>query len=259
MVVVSVNTYDFEGKTVVVTGSSRGIGRRIAERFYEEGAKVVFSGRDERHVGEILAQVGGGDGSRLLYCAADVSEPDGVDKLFSRAVEAFGGVDVLVNNAGVAVRDEILDVTEAQWDRLMAIDLKSVFFASQVFTRHCRDAGHPGAIVNISSINAEHVRLGYAVYNVAKAGVKAVTESFALEAAAHGVRVNAVGPGSVPTDLNASFYLDPGVEKAYNATVPLGRRGSKDEIANTVLFLASDDASYLTGQSVYVEGGWLLH
>ncbi|MDD6652191.1 MAG: SDR family oxidoreductase, partial [Eggerthellales bacterium] len=125
--------------------------------------------------------------------------------------------------------------------------------------RHRKSAGKPGAIVNTSSINAIRCRPGCAAYNVAKAGVKSITETFAMEAGKHGIRVNAVGPGSIPTDLNAALYRDPKVEEAYNATVPLGRRGTTDEVADAVLFLASDAASYLTGQTIYAEGGWLLH
>ena len=150
-----------------------------------------------------------------------------------------------------------IEVTEEQWEQVIGIDLKSTFFASQLFVQRCRQEGRPGAIVNTSSINAVRARPGCAVYNIAKAGVKSATETFALEVGPYGIRVNAVGPGSVPTDLNAAVYAKPGVEEAYNATVPLGRRGTKDEIADAVLFLASDSADYVTGQILYVEGGWL--
>lgn len=253
------NGYDFAGKTVVVTGSSRGIGRRIAERFYACGANVVFCGRSESAGEQLLDEVAQGDDTRFMYQAVDVSCVAELEALMAAAEARFGSLDVLVNNAGIWSKGDVFEVTEEQWEQVMGIDLKSTFFASQAFARRCRDAGRPGAIVNISSINAIRARPGCAVYNVAKAGVKSVTETFALEAGPYGIRVNAVGPGSVPTDLNAAAYAKPGVEEAYNATVPLGRRGQKDEIANAVLFLASDGASYLTGQTIYAEGGWLLH
>lgn len=250
-------SFDFSGKTVIVTGSSRGIGRRIAERFLESGANVVFCGRSAEAGAQLLREVDGG--ANAMYQAVDVSSVASLEALFQAACERFGQVDVLVNNAGIWSRGDVFEVTEEQWEQVIGIDLKSTFFASQLFVQRCRQAGRPGAIVNTSSINAVRVRPGCAVYNIAKAGVKSATETFALEAGPYGIRVNAVGPGSVPTDLNAAVYAKPGVEEAYNATVPLGRRGTKDEIADAVLFLASDAASYLTGQTIYAEGGWLLH
>jgi len=251
--------FDFTGKTALVTGSGRGIGRRIAERFYEAGANVVFCDLDASLRDQIVEEVAQGDESRILFVEADVSKLDSINHLFDTAIARFGTLDILVNNAGIWAHGDVFEVDEAQWDRVIAIDLKAVFFASQRFAQHCRELGKPGAIVNISSINAIRVRPGCASYNVAKAGVKSVTETFALEAGPYGIRANAVGPGSVPTDLNAAVYAKPGVEEAYNATVPLGRRGKKDDIANAVLFLASDEANYLTGQTIYAEGGWLLH
>ncbi len=253
------NEYDFSGKTVIVTGSGGGIGRRIGERFFDAGANTVFADLKDDNREELLAEVAKGDDSRFLFCQVDVSDSASLDKLFEDAIARFGGVDVLVNNAGIWAHGDVFEVEESQWDKVLSIDLKAVFFASQRFAKHCREAGKPGAIVNISSINAIRPRTDCAVYNVAKAGVKSITETFALEAGKYGIRANAVGPGSVPTNLNAAVYAQPGVEEAYNATVPLGRRASKDDIANAVLFLASDDSAYLTGQTIYAEGGWLLH
>lgn len=256
------NTYDFAGKTVVVTGSARGIGRHIGERFFEAGANVAFCSRTGKGLDALAQELAAGSperASRIMTGAVDVAYPAQIDALFSQATERFGAFDVLVNNAGVWEPGNVLDVTEEQWQRVLDTDLKSVFFASQWFCSYHRQQGTPGAIVNISSINAVRCRPGCAVYNIAKAGVRAATESFAQDMGAYGIRVNAVGPGSVPTDLNAAAYAKPGAEEAYCATVPLGRRGTKDDIANAVLFLASDDASYLTGTTIYSEGGWLLH
>ena len=251
--------FDFAGKTAIVTGSGSGIGRRIAERFYEAGANVVFCARRQEKGAQLLEEVAGGDMTRFLYCAADVSTPEGLDRIFAATVETFGAPDILVNNAGIWSAGGIFDETEEQWDTVMNVDVKSVFFASQRFARLCREADKPGSIVNIASMNAARVRPNCAAYNVAKTAVKTITETFALEGGPYGIRANAVGPGSIPTPLNAAAYAKPGVEEAYNATVPLGRRGTTDEVADAVLFLASDNASYLTGQTIYAEGGWLLH
>lgn len=253
------NTYDFAGKTVVVTGSARGIGRHIGERFYGAGANVAFCSRSDKNHEALLTEVAGDDRSRIMTGVADVSQVDQINAFFHRVVDRFGAFDILVNNAGIWEPGDVLAVTEDQWQRVLDTDLKSVFFASQWFCNYHKRTGTPGAIVNISSINAVRCRPGCAVYNIAKAGVRAATESFAQDMGAYGIRVNAVGPGSVPTDLNAAAYAKPGAEDAYNATVPLGRRGTKDDIANAVLFLASDDAAYLTGTTIYSEGGWLLH
>lgn len=256
------NTYDFAGKTVVVTGSARGIGRHIGERFFEAGANVAFCSRTGKGLDALAQELAAGSperASRIMTGAVDVAYPTQIDAFFSQVADHFGAFDVLVNNAGVWEPGNVLDVTEEQWQRVLDTDLKSVFFASQWFCNYHKQQGTPGDIVNISSINAVRCRPGCAVYNIAKAGVRAATESFAQDMGAYGIRVNAVGPGSVPTDLNAAAYAKPGAEEAYCATVPLGRRGTKDDIANAVLFLASDDASYLTGTTIYSEGGWLLH
>ncbi|AJC12427.1 hypothetical protein JI75_06895 [Berryella intestinalis] len=253
------NSYDFTGKVIVVTGSDQGIGKSIAQRFYECGGTVVTNSRSEEGLKRLERNPIGADSERIFSGVADVSKPEQVYRLFQEVVDRFCGFDILVNNAGIWDRGDVLSVDERQWDKVLDTDLKSVFFASQWFCRYHIEAGTPGAIVNISSINAARSRPGCAVYNIAKAGVKSATETFALEVGKYGIRVNAVGPGSIPTALNESFYKKAGAEEAYNATVPLGRRGRKEEVANTVLFLASDDASYLTGQTIYVEGGWLLH
>lgn len=194
-----------------------------------------------------------------MFCKVDITKLDEIDALFDASISKFGGIDILVNNAGVWAQGNFFDADENQWNRVIDTDLKSVFFASQRFCKHRKNIDKTGSIVNVSSINAVRCRPGCAVYNVAKAGVKSVTETFAMEAGAYGIRVNAIGPGSIPTDLNAELYKDPAAEIAYCATVPLGRRGATDEVANVVFFLASDNASYLTDQSIYVEGGWLLH
>lgn len=250
--------YDFSGKTIVVTGSARGIGRRIGERFYEAGGNVAFCSVSPHGKEELMQEVAGDDRSRIMAKAVDVSQPHEVADFFRTVVDTFGGFDILVNNAGVYSKEDILDITEEDWNRVLDTDLKSVFFASQWFCRHHIDAGTSGAIVNIASINSVIPIPDCTLYNVSKVGVVTLTKTFARAMGQHGIRVNAVGPGSIPTDLNASLYADKSNEVALCEKLPLGRRGTKDEIAQCVMFLASDDASYVTGQTLYVEGGWLL-
>lgn len=251
-------TYDFSEKVVVVTGSARGIGRRIAERFYAAGAKVALCSISKTGKEELMQEIAGDDRSRIMALSADVSRPEKVAAFLQAVVDAFGTIDVLVNNAGIYSKEDTCEVTEERYDKVMDANLKSVFFACQWFFKHHLAAGTTGNVVNIASVSSVTYVPDNALYNVSKAGVVTLTKTFARDMGKHGIRVNAVGPGSIPTDLNAALYADPQKEIELCNKIPLGRRGTKDDIANCVLFLASEESSYLTGQVIYAEGGWLL-
>lgn len=251
-------TYDFSEKVVVVTGSARGIGRRIAERFYAAGAKVALCSISKTGKEELMQEIAGDDRSRIMALSADVPRPEEVAAFLQAVVDAFGTIDVLVNNAGIYSKEDTCEVTEERYDKVMDANLKSVFFACQWFFKHHLAAGTTGNVVNIASVSSVTYVPDNALYNVSKAGVVTLTKTFARDMGKHGIRVNAVGPGSIPTDLNAALYADPQKEIELCNKIPLGRRGTKDDIANCVLFLASEESSYLTGQVVYAEGGWLL-
>ncbi len=251
-------TYDFSEKVVVVTGSARGIGRRIAERFYAAGAKVALCSISKTGKEELMQEIAGDDRSRIMALSADVSRPEEVAAFLRAVVDAFGTIDVLVNNAGIYSKEDTCEVTEERYDKVMDANLKSVFFACQWFFKHHLAAGTTGNVVNIASVSSVTYVPDNALYNVSKAGVVTLTKTFARDMGKHGIRVNAVGPGSIPTDLNAALYADPQKEIELCNKIPLGRRGTKDDIANCVLFLASEESSYLTGQVIYAEGGWLL-
>ena len=251
-------TYDFSNEVVVVTGSARGIGRRIAERFYEAGARVALCSISKTGKEELMQEIAGDDRSRIMALPCDVSRPEGVANFLQAVVDKFGTIDVLVNNAGIYSKEDTRDVTEAQFDKVLDANLKSVFFACQWFFKHHIDAGTTGNVVNIASVSSVTYVPDNALYNVSKAGVVTLTKTFARDMGKHGIRVNAVGPGSIPTDLNAALYADPQKEIDLCKKIPLGRRGTKDDIANCVLFLASEESDYLTGQVIYAEGGWLL-
>lgn len=251
-------TYDFSHKVVVVTGSARGIGRRIAERFYEAGAKVALCSISKTGKEELMQEIAGDDRSRIMALPCDVSRPEDIANFLQAVVDKFGTIDVLVNNAGIYSKEDTCDVSEAQFDKVLDANLKSVFFACQWFFKHHIDAGTTGNVVNIASVSSVTYVPDNALYNVSKAGVVTLTKTFARDMGKHGIRVNAVGPGSIPTDLNAALYADPQKEIDLCKKIPLGRRGTKDDIANCVLFLASEESDYLTGQVIYAEGGWLL-
>lgn len=251
-------TYDFSEKVVVVTGSARGIGRRIAERFYAAGAKVALCSISKTGKEELMQEIAGDDCSRIMALSADVSRPEEVAAFLQAVVDVFGTIDVLVNNAGIYSKEDTCEVTEERYDKVMDANLKSVFFACQWFFKHHLAAGTTGNVVNIASVSSVTYVPDNALYNVSKAGVVTLTKTFARDMGKHGIRVNAVGPGSIPTDLNAALYADSQKEIELCNKIPLGRRGTKDDIANCVLFLASEESSYLTGQVIYAEGGWLL-
>lgn len=251
-------TFDFSGSTVVITGGARGIGRRISEKFYEAGANIAICSRSATNHSKIVQDIAGyDDTSRIFMGAADVADVPQMQAFLTSVAKRFGGIDILVNNAGILSSDDIYEITEDDWHRMIDTDLKSVFFASQCFAQLHRGNQKPGAIVNISSVSAATFLPHNLLYNVAKSGVNTITKTMARALGPDGIRVNAVGPGSVPTDINASIYADPEVEKALVSRLPLGRRANKEDIADAVLFLASDSASYITGQVLYVEGGWL--
>ena len=191
----------------------------------------------------------------MLAMAADTSRREEVWRFVDRTVERFGRIDVLVNNAGVQFPKPSLEVTEEDWQRTVDTNLKGYFFASQRAAKYMT-AG--GAIINIGSVNAVTVVPGQAVYAATKAGISQMTKSLAREWGRQGIRVNCIGPGSIPTLINREIYKDPEVERAMCEKIPMGRRGRTEEIADAALFLASDFASYITGQTLFVDGGLTL-
>ena len=238
------------GRKAIVTGAARGIGFAIAERFVAEGAIVLLSDIDERALvqsGERLAQP---------WIAADVSRTAEVAQLIDRAAERLGGLDILVNNAGITHKADLLDLAEADFDRVMAVNLKSALFATQAAARHMIPR-KSGAIVNIASVNAVLAIPDQIPYSVSKAAVKQLTNVSAIALARHGIRVNAIGPGTIVTDMSRGLMTDPCIEAGVRARTPLGRCGEPEEIAAVAAFLASDDASYITGQTIYPDGGRL--
>lgn len=240
----------FSNKIVLVTGAAHGIGRAIALRFGREGAQVIVNDINdgtEATVQQIIS-----NGGSAVSGAADVSSKGQVDRLFDDVLERFGTVDVLVNNAGlINVERHFLEADEAWWDRVLAVNLKSVFLcslrAAQVMARR-----HQGVIINMSSGGASHAHRGMAAYDASKGGIEALTRAMALDLAPYGIRVNALVPGAIDTQ-GMSFE----VKRERGATVPLGRMGEAEELAGPAAFLASDDASYITGHIMRVDGGLL--
>jgi NAD(P)-dependent dehydrogenase (short-subunit alcohol dehydrogenase family) len=235
-------------KTVLVTGGASGIGAATAHRFLDEGSRVCVLDRDaearERVAGELPALSG--------VLSADVSKLEEVRAAFDEAIELIGGVDVVINNAGISIRHDFLDITAEDWERVLSVNLTGVFYVAQTAARHMME-GNGGVILNTASTNGLMGYPFYADYNASKAGVIELTKSMALELAPK-VRVNAVAPGYVLTPMQRAEYTDAMLEEV-NRKIPLGRHAQPEEIAALFAFLASDEAGFISGQVYTIDGG----
>jgi NAD(P)-dependent dehydrogenase (short-subunit alcohol dehydrogenase family) len=250
-----------QDKVAIVTGAARGIGKAVAEVFAGEGAKVVLSDV-EREAGEAAADAIAQKGGTARFVSCDVGDKAEVDALVAGAVEAYGRLDIAVANAGVVVSKDFLDLSEDDWDRTIRVNLKGVFLTGQAAARQMvaqakRGRGGGGAIVNMSSINGIVAIPNIAPYVASKGGVNQLTKAMALSLAPHGIRVNAIGPGSIATEMVKAVLDDPEKAKGALQRTPLGRLGEPEEIGRVAVFLASEDASYMTGQTIYPDGGRL--
>jgi glucose 1-dehydrogenase len=247
-----------QGKVAVVTGSGAGIGRAIAIRLAREGADVVVNDVNATSAAETRAEVESA-GRRGLAVVANVGTVAGTRQLIEEAARHFGKLDVLVNNAGVCPEAPFEDVTEADYDRVLNINLKGSFFASQAFARHLLDARRPGKIVIISSCHEDLPLPGSAAYCASKGGLRMLTRNLAVELGRHGITVNAIAPGAIATPGNDALLADKPRLEALLKQIPLGRLGTPEEVAGLAAFLASADADYVTGSTYYIDGGLTWH
>lgn len=244
-------------KVVIVTGSGSGIGQGIAIRFAQEGAKVVIADLNvpaAQQTQEMIKSIG----HETIVTRTDVSCKAEVDSMVSQTMEHLGQVDILVNNAGVSGEIPFLDMDEKEWDRVLSINLKGAFLCSQAVARVMVKAKTAGKIVNIASVNAQVAGAGLAHYCASKGGLGMLTKVIALELAPYKINVNAVAPGIIETPLTASSLGDPERRQALMRRVPWKRVGQPEDIANAVIFLASDQADFITGTTLFVDGGWLI-
>jgi NAD(P)-dependent dehydrogenase (short-subunit alcohol dehydrogenase family) len=242
-----------QDRVAVITGGASGIGREIARRYVEEGAQVVLGDRNMALLSEAEKELG----AACAVCAGDVRVETDVERLLERASEAFGRVDVGVNCAGLGTLAPIVDQTEEQWSEVIDVCLKGVFLSMKHEARQMIAAGRGGVIINIASINARQPSEGMSAYCSAKAAVEMLTRCAAMELAGDRIRVVGIGPGFVDTPLTSYAKQFPAIREAYLKTIPLGRVGTPRDIANAALFLASDEASWVTGETLFVDGAEL--
>jgi NAD(P)-dependent dehydrogenase (short-subunit alcohol dehydrogenase family) len=244
-----------EGKVAIVTGSSKGIGRAIAIAFAEEGAKVVVNSRHKKEADRAVKDIRV-MGHDAIAVGADVSNAAEVKRMFRKAISMYGKVDILVNNAGIAHFCPLTDITEKEWDLTIDVNLKGQFLCSKEAVSDIRRRKARGVIINIASIAGEVGFRNLAHYCASKGGIIELTRELALELSPD-IRVNAIGPGVILTDMTKGLLSSATAKRNLLKSIPMGRIGKPEDIARAAVFLASDESAYITGQTMFVDGGWL--
>ena len=245
------------GKCAIVTGGNSGIGKAIVLALAAEGANVVIDYVSHPEATEELEQQVVALGDRAIGVDADVSKVADLEALVGAAVTAFGRVDIMVNNAGIETRTGILDSTEADFDKVIAINMKSAFFGTQIAAKQMVAQGEGGVVINISSVHEDWPMPGNTPYCLSKGGIRMLTRTAGVELAPHGIRVVGVGPGAVATPINL-VEMDPATLKKVEGYIPLGRMAKSEEIASVVAFLAGPGAGYMTGTTVFADGAIMM-
>lgn len=245
------------GMRILVTGGARGLGLACGRRFLDEGARVLLADIDAEE-GSRVVEALALPADRVGFVQCDVSTRDQVATAISACTDRFGGIDVLLNNAGIAVSADILTLDEATFERVLAINLKAAFHGTQIAAKRMIEQGTGGVIINMSSVNAVLNIPHLLAYNISKGGLNQLTRNTAIALAPHGIRVCGIGPGTIMTDLlRNSVWTDEASRKSILSRTPIGRPGEPEEIASIAAFLASKDASYITGETIYADGGRL--
>jgi glucose 1-dehydrogenase len=255
-----------KGKNVLVTGGSSGIGQAIAVRFAEHGANVAINylttpdeaADTEEQVQACVAQVQQ-TGVRDVLVQGDVSDEEDVVRMVGEAVEGLGGLDVLVNNAGIQISRPSEELASKDFDKVLAVNLRGAFLCAREAIRHFLEQEVPGVVINVSSVHQRIPKPDYLGYSVSKGGMQNLTTTLALEYAGRGIRVNGIGPGATITPINRAWVEDPDKRAQVEEHIPMRRAGTADEMGGVACFLASDDSAYITGQTLFVDGGLTLY
>jgi len=246
------------GKVAIVTGGNSGIGKAVVIALAEQGANIVIDYVANPDATEQLEKQVVALGDRAIGVQADVSKVADLEMLVAKTVEAFGRLDIMVNNAGIETRSNILDTTEQQYERVMEINLKSAFFGTQIAAKQMIAQGSGGRIINMTSVHEDWPMPGNTAYCLSKGGMRMLTRTAGVELGEYGIQVVGVGPGAVATPINTSTMNDPQKMKTLDAAIPLGRMAQPEEIASLVAFLADEGAGYLTATTVFADGG-IMH
>jgi len=252
-----VTKYDLAERVALVTGGSRGIGKGIAERLAYCGADVVVASRHSDGANAVATSIAEKYGTRAFAFSADVSRVDDIEALIRSTIDVAGRLDILVNNAGISPRIAAWDVTEESWNAILDTNLKGAFFCAREAARQMRKQGG-GRIINIGSVHSASAMKLHAPYGASKAGLSQLTRVLALEWGEDGILVNCVAPGCIPTDINREALANPEHLQRNISRTAVKRLGTTDDIAAAVAFLSSDDARYITGETIYVDGGWTI-
>jgi glucose 1-dehydrogenase len=243
------------GKVAIVTGSGSGIGQSIAIRFASEGASVVVDYRNNIEKSQETASKAEAAGGKAILVRADVTNLADTQNLVNQAYQQLGRCDILVNNAGIEKNAPFWDVTEADYDAVLNVNLKGAFFLTQAFVRRLRDAKLPGRIINISSVHEDLAFPNFSSYCASKGGMRTLMRNLSVELGPLNITINNIAPGAIATPINTKLMEDKPKLDALLKNIPLGRMGTPDEVSGVALFLASDDAAYVTGSTYYVDGG----
>lgn len=249
------NKFDLSGKIALVTGGSRGLGRGYALALSSAGAYTAVLARNGGKLDSVVREIEAG-GGRAEAVTADITNLEQTRKAVDNLVDRLGRIDILVNNAGYEIPKKFLDVTAHDYDAIMGTNLRGLFFLTQVVTGHMIRQGY-GKVINAGSLASSIGIAGATVYSASKGGVLQLTRALALELAPHNIQVNAIGPGYYHTDMTDPFFRDPEHRQWIESRIPAGRIGTDEDLAATVVFLASPGSDYMTGQILYVDGGWL--
>lgn len=247
------------GKVAIVTGSSSGIGQAIAVRLATEGASIVVDYRSHPEGADETQKQIEAAGSKAMILQADVSRLDDTQKLVDQAWQQLGSCDILVNNAGIEKGADFWDVTEKDYDEVLNVNLKGAFFLTQAFVRRLREAKRPGRIINISSVHEDMAFPHFSTYCASKGAMRMLTRNLAVELGPLGITINNIAPGAIMTPINQSLLDDKPKLEALLKNIPLGRLGKSEEVAGLAAFLASDEASYITGSTYIIDGGLIVN
>jgi NAD(P)-dependent dehydrogenase (short-subunit alcohol dehydrogenase family) len=248
--------FDLKDKTAVVCGGSRGIGKGLATALASAGADVVIASRSESVLNKVAEEIRTKTGSSALPVVFDVTKQEDINNLVAKTIEEYGKIDILVNATGMNIRKPVEEFTEQDWETLMGVQLKGVFFTCQAVGKEMIKR-KKGKIINIASLTSVIAIQNICIYGMAKGAIVQMTKGMAIEWAKYNINVNAIGPGYFKTEMTKAMFEDEEKLKWIMSKTPLGRTGVPEDLAGTVIFLASDASDYITGQTVFVDGGWL--